>query len=370
VCDTLEPQFTACADNVSHEDTQHPVLPQESENPLDLFSLTGRLQQLEREAIEQVALIDDLVLLGQFTVFYGAPNTGKTLLMLKLLIQAIRSARIDPALVYYLNVDDSQAGVIQKLGIAEDAGFHLLAEGYRGFHANVFLKLLNDLIRSGYAKGVVIILDTLKKFTDVMDKRAGTEFSKVIRRFIMQGGTCIALAHVNKKPGADGRPVYAGTTDIVEDADCAYILRVISGADAAEKVVVFENIKRRGDVCQRVAYSYRNAGGISYSELFQSVRPVDEARVPSLEEAEKLESDAAVIDAISECIRAGINTKMLLALHAAQRSGVSKRTALNVIDHYTGWDPEKHRWNYTVGERGAKAYRLLNPIPAGTDPAP
>jgi hypothetical protein len=186
----------------------------------------------------------------------------------------------------------------------------------------------------------------------------------------MQGGTCIALAHVNKKPGADGRPVYAGTTDIVEDADCAYILRVISGADAAEKVVVFENIKRRGDVCQRVAYSYRNAGGISYSELFQSVRPVDEARVPSLEEAEKLESDAAVIDAISECIRAGINTKMLLALHAAQRSGVSKRTALNVIDHYTGWDPEKHRWNYTVGERGAKAYRLLNPIPAGTDPAP
>ena len=129
MCDTLEPQFTACADNVSHEDTQHPVLPQESENPLDLFSLTGRLQQLEREAIEQVALIDDLVLLGQFTVFYGALNTGKTLLMLKLLIQAIRSARIDPALVYYLNVDDSQAGVIQKLGIAEDAGFHLLAEG-------------------------------------------------------------------------------------------------------------------------------------------------------------------------------------------------------------------------------------------------
>ena len=221
------------------------------------------------------------------------------MITLWLLSRAIEAGIIDPSKVYYVNVDDSQAGVIQKLRLAEEYGFHLVAEGNCGFRANDLLSILNDLILTDRCNGIVIILDALKKFTDVMDKRASTEFSKVIRRFVMRGGTCISLAHVNKNAGPDGRPVYAGTTDILEDSDCAYTLREINSPDPRRKVVEFENIKRRGNVCLRAAYGYSNVPGISYSDLLQSVRPIDDAEMTSINQSAALNADAGVIEAVS-----------------------------------------------------------------------
>jgi hypothetical protein len=194
-----------------------------------------------------------------------------------------------------------------------------------------------------------------------MSKRESTDFSKVIRAFVMQGGTCIALAHVNKNPGKDGRPVYAGTTDIIEDADCAYTLQVISEPGASEKVVEFSNIKRRGDVCQQAAYRYRTETGISYSELLHSIRTVEAGDLIPLHHAEELRSDAEAIDVISQCILEGANTKMELASEAARRSGLSRRATIELIEKYTGTDPAAHRWTYEVGDRGRQVFSLLDP---------
>ena len=79
----------------------------------------------------------------------------------------------------------------------------------------------------------------------------------------------------------------------------------------------------------------------------------------SLKQAVEFESDAKVIDAVAQCIREGIDTKMKLGVAASERSGISKRSALRIIEKYTGSDPEKHRWDFKVQERGAKKYRLL-----------
>ena len=359
VCDALEPPFEVCDYEVIRQYEQRPVQHAETGHPLARYSLRGKLKHLEREVVAQILFLGCLVLLGQSTVFYAAPNTGKTLITLWLLIQAIKLGIIDPLMVYYVNVDDSQAGIIQKLRLAEEYGVHMLADGHSGFRAKNLLDILNDLMLTGQCKGVVIILDTLKKFTDVMDKRASTEFSKVIRRFVMQGGTCIALAHVNKNAGADGRPVYAGTIDILEDADCAYTLRVIGSPDPRLKFVEFENIKRRGNVCKRAVYSYSNTAGISYNDLLLSVRPIDDAETTHLNQSVAIHADANVIEAVSGCIRDGIVTKMLLADAAAVRSGVSRRSVLKIIDRYTGDDPIVHRWNYRVKGQGYKVFRLL-----------
>jgi hypothetical protein len=176
----------------------------------------------------------------------------------------------------------------------------------------------------------------------------------------MRGGTCIALAHVNKNAGADGRPVYAGTTDILEDADCAYTLRVIDHPDDSQlRIVEFENIKRRGNVCRRAVYSYSNVPGISYGELLDSVRPVDDAEVTSLKQSAAINADAGVIEAVSSCIREGIVSKMQLADAAAARSGASRRSVLKIIERYTGDDPLNHRWTYRVRDRGAKVFEFL-----------
>jgi hypothetical protein len=339
VCDAVEPQFTQCEYTVSPPNEQPLVVPSSPGHSLARYSLTGKLHLLEKESVEQVLILGDLALMGQITVFYAAPNTGKTLLTLWLLIQAIKSGNIDPSKIYYINVDDSLSGLIMKLRLAEKYGFHMLAEGHSDFRAD-------DLV-------------------GILSKRESTDFCKVIRRFVMQGGTCIELAHVNKNPGRDGRPVYAGTTDIIEDVDCAYTLQVISDPEAHEKVVEFNNIKRRGDVCQQAAYRYSTQRNLHYIELLQSIEPVEDEELLPLHQAEEARSDAESINTITQCIQEGINTKMDLAAEAAKRTGISRRATIAVIEKYTGTDSAAHQWTFDVGERGAKVYHLLDP---GTSP--
>ncbi|WP_153131422.1 hypothetical protein [Dechloromonas hortensis] len=112
---------------------------------------------------------------------------------------------------------------------------------------------MNEMVASDQAKGVIVILDTIKKFTDLMDKTKASQFTKVIRQFVMKGGTVIGMAHTNKKLGANGKPIYGGTSDIVDDFDCAYTIATEECSNPAEKIVVFDNIKRRGSNPVRVS---------------------------------------------------------------------------------------------------------------------
>lgn len=79
-----------------------------------------------------------------------------------------------------------------------------------------------------------------------------------------------------------------------------------------------------------------------------------------MKQAEQITSDAEVIDAVIACIGEGINTKMKLAGAVAKRAGVSKRSALQIIDKYTGNDPAQHRWKFDVRQRGANVFELLD----------
>jgi hypothetical protein len=330
---------------------------------LTAYSLTGSLKQLKQEAREQVRLLDGLALMGQATVFFAAPNTGKTLLVLWLLIQAIKERRVDPASVFYLNCDDNLSGLIQKVELAEQYGFHMVAEGYRDFEARKFLALLNELIASDRAGGVVIVLDTLKKFSDLMDKRVSSRFMTVIRKFVFKGGTAILLAHTNKNPGPDGKPVFAGTTDVRDDADCAYVMWATDDPETGERIVQFENRKSRGDVRQQAAFAYLLGDSLNYRDRLASVRPVDEPEVVELNVAAATRADDELVAVAQACIREGIVMRMALVAEIARRSKCGRRKAQEVLDKYTGADLPQHHWTYDVQARGAKVYRLLEPTP-------
>lgn len=330
-------------------------------NPLKKFSLLGKSEEIEKNVVSEIPILGRIALKGQLTVLYSAPNTGKTLITLSLLIDAIQQKRVDSSKVYYLNVDDNSTGLLEKLHIAEEYQFNILAEGYRDFNANQFLKNVTEMSASDQARGVIIILDTLKKFVNLMDKTQSSNFSTAIRKFALKGGTLLALAHTNKNPGRDGKPVYGGTSDIVDDFDCAYtIAPVKSQADSDIKLVEFENIKRRGNVIQNIGYSYCNKPDISYSQLLASVQSIDESRLVPLKQASELQSDTDKICAIVDCIKEGINTKMKLAAAVSSRTGISRASAIQMIEKYTGVDPAKHKWSFSVRERGAKVFALLD----------
>jgi len=353
--------FEICENEVIEPVAETPKKSMKPENPLDKFSLLGMSGEIEKQLLEEVYVLGEIALIGQSTVFYAAPNTGKTLLTIYMLTESIREGKINPTKVYYINVDDTTRGIHEKLQIAEEYGFHMLAEGYKDFKVSEFYDLITRMIESEESQGVIIVLDTLKKFTDLMSKKLCTQFGKIIRRFVMKGGTVISLAHVNKNPGQDGKLVHAGTTDIVEDSDCIYMLTKVS-EESNQNVVEFTNKKKRGNVTLSAAYSYSVERDISYNELLLSVEEVDDKHLIQEKQKTEILSDADVISAIEYCIKGGVNTKMKLAETAAERALASKRQTLKVIDKYTGKDPNIHRWSYEVRERGAKVYKLLKPL--------
>jgi hypothetical protein len=331
-------------------------------NPLARFSLTGQSEELEREAVERVPLLGPVAMIGQSTIFYAAPNTGKTLINLKLLTESIEAGRVLPNNVFYLNMDDDSKGLVEKLKIAEEYGLHMLAEGYNGFTAKAFLNEIRDLIDKNQCNGIIIILDTIKKFVDLMNKSQCRDYNLILGQFVIKGGSLVALAHTNKNSRSDGSPVHAGTTDMLEDFSCAYTLREISEKYSREKIVLFEKLKGRGGVANNACYSYLNGQEICYNEMFLSVQEADPERAASIEQAAAMQADEDVIKAVIARINEGVNTKMRLANAAAKHSGASKRSVLRLIEKYTGTDPKQHRWYFVRGERGKQIFQVLDDL--------
>ena len=334
-------------------------------HPLLKYSLQGQAEEIAARAVTATPLLDDIAMLGNATVIYAAPNTGKTLLTLSMLIKAIKDKRVDPRKVFYINVDDSSSGVADKARLADEYSFHLLAEGHNGFTAKRFNVELTALTQIHVAPGTVIILDTLKKFARLMDKTATSEFTQLVRNFVLHGGTVIALAHTNKRPDAEGKPIFGGTSDVLDDFDAGYILSTHM-KDADSKVVEFANIKRRGSNAMQAAYRYTLENKISYTDLLLSVEQVDMSDLAPIKHQADLLSDAEFIATVVNCINEGICTKMELARAVMERAKVSRQRATGVIEKYTGDDPASHRWSFKVKARGAKVYALLTP--ASTPP--
>lgn len=154
ILDSAESRFEACEYEVISP-SPAPVQRSESHraSPLAAFSLRGHLAKLESQMVEQIPILGNLVLLGQATVFYAPPNTGKTLLILHMIINGIKQKIIDPAQLFYINMDDNSSGLVDKLRLAEEYGFHMLADGHQDFESSKFRVVMEEMIATDTARG-------------------------------------------------------------------------------------------------------------------------------------------------------------------------------------------------------------------------
>jgi hypothetical protein len=369
ICSENEDSFEVCEDFVISEVgsetdlTSDKVIESEKVkyvNPFDKFSLRGHSAEIEKNAVEPVYVLEGIAIKGQYTFIFAEPNTGKTLFSLKMIMDGIRDGRIDPNKLYYLNMDDTATGLLEKNRIAEDYGFNMASEGYLDFKAEIFLNGIKELISNNTAKDVVVVLDTAKKFVDVNNKPLSSEFNKVVRPFVGKGGTVIVLAHTNKNLGQNGKPVPGGTSDMRDDCDCAYTLSTVS-TEKNVKVVEFENIKRRGNVLNNVSYRYTIEDGSSYEDILFSVEKVGDNDLNAIKQTESVKADAELIDAVKVTINEGINTKEELVKLTAKKVGISRSRMKLLLEKYTGKDPVLHRWTVNIGVRGANIFSLLDP---------
>ncbi|MFL0798211.1 MAG: AAA family ATPase [Cellvibrionaceae bacterium] len=337
-------------------------------SPLDLlnqWAANGDSEKMKQKMLDDVYIMKDLAILGQWTVFYAATGTGKTLMTLWLLCEAIEGGQIDGNDVFYANCDDNFKGALVKLQIAEQVGFKMLIPDHNGFQSEQLAQTMSRLVEAEQANGKIIILDTLKKFTDMMDKKAATDFGKVARSFVGAGGSLICLAHTNKHKGDDGKSIYSGTNDIISDADCGYVIEnlgVKDGFGSVVQTVQFENIKQRGDVCSTAAFSYEIEQGAGYKALLDSVcrltdQDMEEAKKKAGQD-EQRQKDQEFIGSILKFVREGQHTKTDLVKLVDDEVGGGRRKIKQVLNRWEGKSADGGLWYIEKQGRNASVYKL------------
>lgn len=319
------------------------------------FSLSGMGNTLSEKAVALKPLLGDLVLQGETAVWYARPNTGKTLIALSLMLEAVHEKRIEGSKVYYLNADDTGSGLAAKLQVLDDFGIHCLAPGHKGFRLSALVPAMLAMAETGEAHGTLLVIDTLKKVADLMNKKECREFGQAARAFSMAGGTLLGLAHTNKNRSSAEKLVYAGTTDILEDFDSAYLLDAVE-EKGGERIVRFDCLKTRGNDAGTIHYAYSAEGGLTYQERLTSVARTD----PEYGDTgpEGFASEDTIRQSIKAAIYHGHTKKMALVATVSKACRVSRRTVLKTLEQGTGSDPSSHLWNFERRERGAHLFYL------------
>ena len=327
---------------------------------------------------EEVTFGDGLFVLGQFSVVFAQPNSGKTLLIINSLIKDADDGIFNPEDVFYINADDSERELMEKAILFKEHNMNMIGAGHKGFRLNNFLDCIESMIINDEARGKIIIVDTLKKFVDTMSKNESKQFNIKMSAFSQSGGTIILLGHVNKNKTADGKLIYAGTSDIHDDAHATYYINVtseekaiINGVEHIDKVVTFTGDKiRGGDGESEVTYKYQRKSGATYKELLESVKRIskEEAQIVATMSArdELLKENSDAIDIIESGIKQDLNLKGKLLKHLMNELTLPRRKADSIIDAHTGEDWQAgHRWyvTRTASTGNSKIYKLLPPPP-------
>jgi len=350
---------------IQHTETYAPI----NGNPVikknydwNMFSLNNKSKSMRQQMLDDKFVLNGMALMGQHTVFYGGPNVGKTLTIFSQVIEAIRTDNFNPADLMYVNADDTYKGLVTKLELAEQYNFQMVAPGHNNFKAGYLVPMLHEFITYSTANGKIIILDTLKKFTDLMDKKAGSDFSNTSRAFTSNGGTIISLAHVNKNKNSDGQSIKAGTSDISDDADCVYIIDVISDGD--EKVVEFRNDKDRGAVDKTVTFSYDQTEK-NYIKLLDSVKRINSTDTNSLKQKSRLQElhnkNIQEIGLIKELIFNKPRSQKEIVKNLKEFHGLPETRMRKILTSFTGNNPDDgYLWSYKTKDHNEYEYRLLS----------
>jgi hypothetical protein len=331
---------------------------------LKLMSLRGHSKEMESKMLKDKFVLQDLAILGQMTVFYAPPNAGKTLITLHLLAESIKAGNIDPDEIYYINADDNYRGLVTKLKFAEKHGFHMLAPNQNGFETNDLLDKLSEMVSNDQAHGRIIILDTLKKFTDLMHKTKSSDFSKKVREFVQKGGTVISLAHTNKRADENGKLIHAGTSDIKDDSDCTYTINIMTDNNESYRVVEFENTKQRGSVANSISFRYSKEDGIKYYDLLDSIEKLDDEKIQLAEKQSSINKNQKLINVTLKMIRDGFSKKtdLIHSVHCAVKPEYSKKDVANTLDDFEGDDFNRGaRWSLIKGDKNVHLYSVLEP---------
>jgi KaiC/GvpD/RAD55 family RecA-like ATPase len=164
---------------------------------------------------------------GQLIAVVGPPNAGKTIIMEYICTHIA-------AEVLYINMDISGAQIPRAERVAEQGGYDLLCPDIKpGVSVEDVLATLNAYATSDQdLAGIVIVIDTLKKMVDIINKHEARRLYAMLRALTGRGASVICLSHTNKfKQEENGERwyMYEGTGDLRADFDAMCLLEAHIG---------------------------------------------------------------------------------------------------------------------------------------------
>jgi hypothetical protein len=209
---------------------------------------------------------------------------------------------------------------------------------------NVFQRIRSLAQQSSVRlEGYVFVLDTMKKFLDVMGKAGAREFFKVLRAITALGGTVLLLAHTNKHKDINGKQIFEGVGDIRNDVDELFYIDAIDDPRTGERVATLVPDKER---CMAEACSF---------QLVRATREAVDAPltdVASIAAAARREKeDGHVIAAIEAILKTrGGELQEKLVAEVSKSVELGKAKVRNIVRDYSDAElADAARWNVTRG---------------------
>lgn len=288
---------------------------------------------------------------GQLFILVGVGGSGKTTVMEYICSQISGD-------VYYFNMDTPSVHIPEARKRAEAGRYHLLCPDLKGGIDQVVndLKIINQ--EGADLSDVTIVLDTIKKIMDMVDKGDIKRLMKVLRSLTAKGATIIGLGHTNKYANDDGWPNYEGTVDLRNDCDAMACLIHHRKEDDPDTIITslywgeqgWPHAKDRGEV-EPVTWVIDRSDNRKVTELdtwVDTKRANDE-----LIQLEKTRDIVADIVRFLATESAGANQSQVVK--AMSTIPYSRRQVLKHLDMYEGriWSQEAKK------ELNAKVYNLL-----------
>jgi hypothetical protein len=144
-------------------------------------------------------IIADMIVRGHMAAYVAPGNAGKTTIFVHLSEKIVKAGYE----LFYVNVDASPGDLKRHYSHSRTHGYKLIApDAIKGKSPRDVLRVFEGLLESGARLSkVVLILDTLKKFVDVIEKRAAL------------GGVCLNEGCIPSKALLDSSEHFALARD-------------------------------------------------------------------------------------------------------------------------------------------------------------
>jgi archaellum biogenesis ATPase FlaH len=142
--------------------------------------------------------------------------------------------------VIYINADASASDLKFYHNHARTNGYTLISPDLSNQSTDDIVNLLKEMARSeDDLNNLVIVIDTIKKFVDVIQKSQAKAFFKILRSLTVKGITVICLGHTNKHQDHSGKAIYEGTADLRNDVDELYYMEANKQPDGSLKASIY-----------------------------------------------------------------------------------------------------------------------------------